>query len=94
MPWAVNTQRGTTLSFGGLPSLPGGIAVRITEEQLNLAKNLVGVTVFDKVLDVPVFVPTTDTRKGLEYKDFLKRHGDMKIAAHKWKEYKKNQGKE
>jgi len=56
MPYAVWTKVGGTeldkYKIDGMPELPCGVAVKITDEQRKVAEHLLGVIVFDKVQGV------------------------------------------
>ena len=103
MPYAVNTNKGTILNNADIGELPGGVAIPITQQQVNIAKHLLNVVVFDRVagrdfnkdfkglygIDISKTQPKPQLRT---YQDFVRVYKDVKVASQKWDEYRKQKG--
>ena len=50
--YALNTKKGTVIHNDDIGDLKGGVAIPINDKQVNIAKHLVGVVVFDRVQGV------------------------------------------
>lgn len=104
MPYALNVRKGTTITNDDLGVLEGGIATPITDRQVNIAKHIVGVVVFDRIAGFGekkavkrlYGVDMDDLKKSDEeaktYKDFVKKHKDLKVASQEWRAYKAEKG--
>ena len=51
MPYALNIKRGTTINHPDV-TLPGLVAVPITDKLYNQLKNIINVVVFDRVMGI------------------------------------------
>jgi len=54
MPYAVNVSKSSSIHNDAIGDLNRGIAKRITTEQVNIAKHLIGVVVFDDIEGVEI----------------------------------------
>jgi len=99
--YALNTKKGTTIQNEDVGELQGGIAIPITDKQSLIAKHLINVVVFDRVAGVvkhkeeqKLYGISEDTMlkdsdEVKKYTEFVAQYKNLKIAADKWKEYKK-----
>jgi len=103
-PYALNVRKGTVVQSDALGKLPGGVAVPISESQANIAKHIIDVVVFDRVAGIDkekatkglygIDSETLEKKTGevKTYKDFMRQYKNPKIAAEKYKLYKKDMG--
>lgn len=87
MPYLLNKNVGANLRHPELGIVPPLCAVKITERQRRVLKDLVSVIIFDDVI-----IPKEEKKvhiKKKTFQDFVAEHGDIQKSAKEYDKYKK-----